>query len=59
MEEREEELRRVMDEAMGEVLLLRRCLEPMLGRGGLELETVWGLTDYLDQHLRDIRLLAR
>ena len=58
--ERLESLQEAIRDAEEELFLLRcalRCL--MEGAEGRELRGLWRLTDYLEQHMGDIRLLCR
>ena len=58
--ERRADLQGAIRDAEEELFLLRcalRCL--MEGAEGRELGSLWRLTDYLEQHVGDIRLLCR
>ncbi len=60
--ERWETLMESIDEARGDVMLLRQCVLGMMERrrcSQLELDTLWRLSDYLNQHLWDIRAMVR
>lgn len=61
-QERKKDLMDSIHEARGDVLLLRRCVLRIMEKGRcsqLELDTLWRLSDYLNQHLWDIHTLAQ
>lgn len=61
-QERKKDLMDSIHEARGDVLLLRQCVLRIMEKGRcsqLELDTLWRLSDYLNQHLWDIHTLAR
>ena len=58
---RQTDLQEILQDAEEELFLLRcalRCLMEDM-EGGRELRGLWRLTDYLEQHMGDIRLLCR
>ena len=58
--ERWADLQEAIREAEEEVLLLRCVLRCLLEEDeGRELTSLWRLTDYLEQHVGEIRLLSR
>lgn len=60
-QKRQNDLLKRIDEARGDVMLLRQCVLHMMETGRctqLELDTLWRLSDYLNQHLWDIRILS-
>ena len=57
---RQTDLQEVLQDAEEELFLLRCALRCMLEEGaGREVTSLWRLTDYLEQHMGEIRLLCR
>ena len=58
--ERQTDLQGAIRDAEEELFLLRCALRCMLEEGaGREVTSLWRLTDYLEQHMGEIRLLCR
>lgn len=61
-EKRQKDLLDSVHEARGDVLLLRQCILHIMEKGScsqLELDTLWRLSDYLNQHLWEIHTLVQ
>ena len=58
--ERQTDLQEALREAEEELFLLRCALQCLMGEGeDRELTSLWRLSDYLMQHMVDIRQLSR
>ena len=58
--ERQTDLQGAIRDAEEELFLLRCALRCLLEEGaGREVTSLWRLTDYLEQHMGEIRLLCR
>ena len=57
---RQTDLQEVLQDAEEKLFLLRCALQCMMGeRGGREVTSLWRLSDYLEQHISEIRRLCR
>ena len=57
---RKTDLQEILQDAEEELFLLRCALQCMMGeRGGREVTSLWRLSDYLEQHISEIRRLCR